>query len=66
MISEWEIWACAQQQIKRHGEGAIKVIAKRVAELALLGDAEGATTWRAVAERVDHLMDYRGGGQTRH
>lgn len=66
MISEREIWACAQQQIKRHGGRAVEVIADRVAELACLGDAEGIATWSAIAERVDQLTDLRGDGRARH
>lgn len=35
--------------------------AGRVDELLAAGDLEGVETWRAIAVRIDQLMDYRTG-----
>jgi hypothetical protein len=60
-LSDWELWACAQQVIKQHGAKAPMHVAARLGELATAGDMAGVDTWKAIAERVDQLMDYRGG-----
>jgi hypothetical protein len=50
-----------QQIIKQHGVKAPLHIATRIGELPNAGDMAGVETWKAIAERVDQLMDYRGG-----
>ncbi|CCW20136.1 hypothetical protein EBBID32_45070 [Sphingobium indicum BiD32] len=60
-LTDWEIWACAQQVIKQHKAKAPLHCALRVAELATGGDQEGVQTWQAIAAKVDQLMDYRSG-----
>jgi len=60
-LSDWELWACAQQVIKQHGAKAPAHVASRIGELATAGDVDGVQTWQAIAERVDQLMDYRSG-----
>ncbi len=60
-LSEWELWACAQQVIKQHGAKAPVHVATRIGELAEAGDVDGVEAWRSIAERVDQLMDYRSG-----
>ena len=60
-ISEWELWACAQQVIKQHGAKAPAHVATRIGELAAVGDIKGVEAWRSIAERVDQLIDYRSG-----
>ena len=66
MISDRELWACAQQMIKQHGGKADEAVAERVAELAKKGDAEGVATWRAIADRIDRLIDSSGAGGAPH
>ncbi|MEJ7925285.1 hypothetical protein WG908_00775 [Sphingobium sp. AN641] len=44
--------------IKQHGGKAPLHVASRIGELAILNDHEGVETWRAIATRVDQLMDY--------
>ena len=61
MLTDWELWGCAQQVIKQHGAKAPLQVAIRIAELATDGDADGVLTWQAIGERVDQLMDYRNG-----
>ena len=66
MISEWELWACAQQVVKQHGVGAVDHCAKRVEELTKTGDEDGVRTWIAIADRAGQLSDYSGAGRARH
>lgn len=60
-IDDWEIWACAQAIIKQHGANAPAHVASRIGELAIDGDEAGVETWKAIAAKVDQLMDYRTG-----
>ncbi|MGC4252417.1 MAG: hypothetical protein QM605_13405 [Sphingobium sp.] len=60
-LSDWELWACAQQVIKQHGTKAPAHVARRIGELATEGDMEGVKAWKAIAARIDQLMDYRAG-----
>lgn len=61
VLTDWELWACAQQVIKQHGERAPAVVAARIGALAEAGDGPGVEAWKAIAARVDQLMDYRKG-----
>lgn len=60
-LTDWELWACAQQVIKQHGAKAPAVAAERIAAMAATGDLDGLQAWQAIAERIDQLMDYRTG-----
>lgn len=60
-IDDWEVWACPQQVIKLHGAGAPAHVSARIGQLAIDGDAAGVETWKAIAAKVDQLMDYRSG-----
>ncbi|MBW8786125.1 MAG: hypothetical protein JF593_16130 [Novosphingobium sp.] len=55
MVSDWEIWACADQVLRAHGAEADAFVAVRITRLAEVGDADGVATWRAIAERMDRL-----------
>jgi hypothetical protein len=57
LISEWELWACANMIDQQHKDSAPDVIAEPVNTLTLEGDDAGATTWRAIAERYAQLLD---------
>lgn len=52
MISERELWACAAEVMRQHGDGVELFVAERIGALALEGDAEGIRTWKAIARRV--------------
>lgn len=56
MISEWELWACANHFVTRHGEDAGIVAAMRADELLTAGDLDGAKTMRAIVRRIDQLL----------
>ena len=54
-LSEWELWACANQVIAAHGANASTHVAEQIGALALEGDAEGVRTWKAIAARIVEL-----------
>lgn len=56
MLNDRELWACANQVLENHGEGAPVFVAERIGALALAGDMEGIAAWKAIASRVDQLM----------
>ncbi|WP_447953558.1 DUF6961 family protein [Sphingopyxis chilensis] len=55
MLSEWELWACANQALQTHGENAAFHAAEQIGALVLAGDAEGVRTWQAIAARIAQL-----------
>ena len=55
MLSEWELWACANRVLQSHGEGAALHAAEQIGALVLEGDAAGVRTWQAIAERIAQL-----------
>ncbi|WP_076071692.1 DUF6961 family protein [Sphingomonas montana] len=66
-LTDWELWACAQQVLKQHGTQAQVHIAERIGSLALAGDIAGVETWKQIADRVDQLSDCGHAGQrTKH
>lgn len=58
-LTDWELWACAQQVIKQHRAKAPVHVTAMIEQMASAGDHEGVQAWRAIAERVDQLMDWR-------
>lgn len=56
MLSEWELWACANQVLKTHGEKAPLHVAEQIGAMALAGDEAGIATWQAIAKRIAGLM----------
>lgn len=66
MIDERELWACAHQVLRQHGDYTDSFIAQRVGELAKRGDESGVATWRAIASRVDQLRNTDGLTASRH
>ena len=58
MLSIWELWACAQQTIKAHGNHAPVFVAERIGQLALEGDEDGVATWKAIAARIEQMGDF--------
>ena len=55
MLSEWELWACANRVLQTHGENAPLHAAEQIGALVLEGDAEGVRTWQAIAARIERL-----------
>jgi len=50
-----ELWACALQVERQHGDDAPRFVAERIGALAVAGDQDGVTTWKAIAQRLDQL-----------
>jgi hypothetical protein len=61
MVSDWELWACANHYIKRHHDDAAIVAAMRADELLAQGDEDGARTFRAIVKRINVLLEVPAG-----
>jgi len=55
MLSEWELWACANQVLTTHGDKATLHVAEQIGALALAGDEAGIRTWQGIAKRIAQL-----------
>lgn len=55
MLTEWELWACANQVLQTYGKDAPLHVAEQIGTLALAGDAESVRTWQAIAVRIEQL-----------
>lgn len=60
MLSDWELWACANQVLKAQGDNAAQFVAEKIGALALGGDDEGIKAWQAIARRITELSDQIG------
>lgn len=56
MLTEWELWACANEAIKQHAFDAPIFAAMRADELLEEGDDAGAATWRLIVKRINELL----------
>ena len=56
MPEERSLWACATWAEESLGEGARQLILDKIGTLAEQGDTNGATIWRAIADRYDQLQ----------
>ena len=56
MLSDWELWAVANEVLEQHRGDAPLFVAARLGDLAVKGDAAGIATWQAVARRIATLM----------
>jgi hypothetical protein len=66
MISDHELWACANYVLNHHGPDVDRFIAERMSALAAAGDHAGTQAWSAIAERVDRLRQMPPPQQFRH
>jgi hypothetical protein len=55
-VTEWELWACAQQLVKQHGRGAVMKAAERMFEFEAAGDVEGHSAWVMILQRIVKLL----------
>jgi hypothetical protein len=60
MLSDWELWACANEVLKAHGDRAALFVAEQIGALVLVGDNNGIATWQAIARRIAELSDGHG------
>ena len=56
LLSEWELWACAQHYVTQHGEDAAVIAAMRCDELLNASNFEGARNFHAIIERINKLL----------
>ena len=56
LLSEWELWACAQHYVMRHGEDAGLIASMRSNELLDACDYDGARNYQAIIERINRLL----------
>ncbi len=64
-LSDWELWACARQQLIEHGEFAPEMAALRADALLEQGDMAGQRVWFAICDRIRQLQAPHN-GETRH
>lgn len=57
MITEWELWACANHYIREHGEDAAVLAAMRADELLAEGDLDGSRTFQSIVRRINELLE---------
>lgn len=55
-VPDWELWACASTVLRQHGELTPMFVAERIGALALAGDVAGIATWKAIAARIQQIM----------
>ena len=56
MLSEWELWACANHFVNKLGADASIIAAIKVDELIECGELDGAKNFRAIIERIAQLL----------
>jgi len=65
-LSDWELWACANQVLSVHGHDAPRHVAEQIGTLALAGDQEGIRAWQEIAKRIADLADLKDTPTSRH
>jgi len=65
-LSDWELWACANQVLTVHGHDAKLHVAEQIGALALACDQEGVRTWQEIARRIADLADLKDTPASRH
>ena len=65
VLTDWELWACAHQQIVQHGDDAATEAAMRCDALLAEGDQDGHRAWLSILDRIDKLSSVRD-GEVRH
>ncbi|WP_066703974.1 DUF6961 family protein [Sphingobium amiense] len=63
MLSDWELWACANHVLLTHGDKAPLHVAEQIGALALAHDQAGIRAWQAIAERIVQLTSIRDGAR---
>jgi len=56
ILSDWELWACANECIRQHGFDASIHAAMRADELDARCDLDGARNWRLIVDRIGQLL----------
>lgn len=66
MLSDWELWACANQVLQTHGEDSPRYVAEQIGTLALDGDTNGIAAWQEIAWRLSQLAGLDTASTARH
>jgi hypothetical protein len=56
ILSDWELWACANETLKQHGEEAALSAATRADALLEKGDQDGVHNWLLIIDRIEQLL----------
>lgn len=56
ILSDWELWACANEQLRQHGENASIFAAMRADELLEESDLDGVRNWLLIIDRIEQLL----------
>ena len=56
ILTEWELWACANEYVRQYDLDAAIRAAMRADELGLKSDLDGARNWRLIVDRINKLL----------
>jgi hypothetical protein len=56
VLTEWELWACADEAIRQHGLDAPIFAAMRADKLLEEGEIDNAANWRRIVTRINQLL----------
>ena len=56
MLSDWELWACANELVRQHGFDAPTHAAMRADALLEEGQIDGASNYRLIVHRTNKIM----------
>jgi hypothetical protein len=56
ILSDWELWACANETLKQHGSDAPILAAIRADKLLESGDQGGVHNWLLIIDRIEQLL----------
>ena len=57
MLTDWELWACANHYAEKHGNDAAVVVALRADELLTEQDYDGVRNFTAIITRINWLLE---------
>lgn len=56
VLSDWDLWACAKQQIDQHADLAAEAATMRADALLDAGDLDGVQAWVTIRDRIVALQ----------
>jgi hypothetical protein len=57
VLSDWELWACANHYVEKHGPNAAVIAAMRADELLAEQDHDGVRNFTAIIARINTLLN---------
>jgi hypothetical protein len=57
VLTDWELWACANHYVEKHGVDAAVIAALRADELLAEQDHEGVRNYSAIITRINWLLE---------